>query len=480
LAGSFQFVNGAAFKFERIPFSPGIYFFIGKGGKILYIGKAANLRERLRAYFSYNRSEKIIRLVNEAKKLRVQPLESEIAAILEEAKWIKKIRPKYNILLRDDKNYFFVGFTKEQFPKIFITHQPKIGSRKYEVGSRKIEYIGPFVDGRALRKVLKMIRAYFPYCTCRTPHARICLSSQLRLCPGYCCQYHEVPPPREAEPRKLSQYQETIAHIRSVLAGGIAPLRHVLKKKIESASAKQEFELAAKYKAGLEGLEKILSHRGFIETFSVPAQEEPEREALQELAEVLGLALPPSRIEMYDASMISGTNAVGAMVVFLNGKPEKAEWRLFRIKNASPTNDPAMIAETIARRLRHPEWQFPDLILVDGGKAQLAAAQEAIMGRHSSHYPFAPSSRSAGGRIAAGQARKGNRVKIAVAGIAKGPSRKNDRLLRPRNYAEMKFKSMPAKLQKLLTQIRDETHRFAISYHRKSRKGRMLTRDVPG
>lgn len=425
-------------RLDNLPQKPGVYFFIDRKRQLLYIGKAANLRARLRSYFTGTRSEKTLRLLRESKMIKVEPLESEIAAILEEARWIKRVRPKYNILLRDDKNYFFVGITNPPaggFPRIFVTHQPK--------AQRETDYIGPFVNGRTLRKVLQMIRHYFPYCTCKKPHARICLSAQLGNCPGYCCR-QEVGPSGKVQPPKIKHYQETIAHIRRILQGKTAPLKNELKRKIEVASRAQEFELAADYRRQYEGLEEITKHRGFIEAFAVPGYQEKEENALSELAALIDLAEPPEKIEMYDVSMISGTNAVGAMTVFVDGKADKTQWRLFKIRRAAPTNDPQMLAEVITRRLSHPEWKFPDLILVDGGISQLNASRKEAKS-------------------------------VPVAAISKGEKRKNDRLLYGRPPKSKSFKALPPSLAKFLTKIRNETHRYAISYHRKRRKMQLLS-----
>jgi len=350
---------------------------------------------------------------------------------LKEAEFIKQIRPKYNVLLRDDKNYFFAAITKEKFPRIFVTHQPR--------QIKNAEFIGPFVNGRTLRHVLKLIRKYFPYCTCNKLHSRICLQAQLSNCPGYCCR-------RDSRPSKeeLRRYADNIRRIKAILRGRIGSLKTNLKKRVERASRLQNFELAAEYRRHYEGLEAISRHRGFIETFTLT--EPPVSvgiRAMEQLAGLMRLKEIPERIEIYDISMISGANAVGAMTAFVAGQPARYEWRLFRIRKAKPTDDPGMMAEVISRRLSHPEWRLPDVIIVDGGISQLNAARYASR-------KFAK--------------------RIALAAIAKGAVRKNDRLIFGKPAKVISFKRLPPELAQFLAGARDETHRFAVSYHRRRRK----------
>lgn len=419
---------------EKIPRSPGLYFFIGAKNEVLYVGKAANLRERLRSYFPASVSEKIWRLRQESKKLKVLALDSEIDALLKEANFIKKNRPKYNVLLRDDKNYFFAGFTKEEFPRIFLTHQPS--------QSRNLEYLGPYVSGRAIKVTLRLIRRAFPYCTCRTPHARICIQSQLGLCPGYCCQTSRIA--SESEKR---EYDAHIADIRKVLTGK----HHVLQKELCSAlhsySQQRRFEEAAKIRDQILGLKRVMGHRGLIQTFEM---EGPQRAiiAIAKLQKILGMPKFPVRIECYDASEISGRYAVGAMTAFINGEPQKTEWRLFKIKRVGEKGDPAHLKEILTRRLSRRDWALPGLIIIDGSKTQLAVAERALENAN---------------------------LKIPAAAIAKGEKRgKNDRLIWDSGRKIKSLRLLRKGANRLLAHIRNETHKFAISYHRKLRRSSLV------
>jgi excinuclease ABC subunit C len=429
-------------KLERIPNSPGVYFFIGKKNKILYIGKAANLRERIRSYFLESASPKITRLRSEAKTLKILPLRSEIEALIKEASFIKHHRPKYNILMRDDKNYFFVVFTKETFPKILITHQPrrwKVGAPTETSEPKKIknyEVLGPYVSGKALRTTLRLIRRIFPYCTCLKPHHRICLQSQLGLCPGICCRKNVTPTKEE----KLS-YQAAIRHIKKILKGESDSLERELKKALEEASRQKRFEEAARIRDELQGLSRILEHRGVI--IPVETKETPEaRSTLEALQKILGMEAFPYRIECYDASVLAGTHAVGAMTSFKNGVPDTSAWRLFRMRKKAKPNDPAQISEMIARRLKHREWELPQLIIVDGGQAQYNAAWRAV---------------------------RQEKLKITIAAIAKGKPQ-HDRLLWGKPSRRIDFKNLPPPVRNFLLRLRDATHRFALSYHRRRRR----------
>ncbi|MBI2053075.1 MAG: GIY-YIG nuclease family protein, partial [Candidatus Ryanbacteria bacterium] len=184
---------------SKAPSSPGVYLFGDRRGKPLYIGKAANLRARLRSYLAPGWKENMLR---EAKTLGWHKLSSDIEALIEESRLIKEYKPRYNILFRDDKNYFFVVITRDKFPRIYLTHQPqgqksKIKGQKSKVKSQRSktknqkssEYIGPFTDGNSIKRVLRLLRTAFPYCTCSslTRHKRRCVNAEIGKCLGFCC-----------------------------------------------------------------------------------------------------------------------------------------------------------------------------------------------------------------------------------------------------------------------------------------------------
>src|SRR3989338_5776622 len=211
--------------------NPGIYIFYQN--KIpLYIGKASNLKNRLQSYLKIT-DFKTEALHRETDNLKIISLRSNIEALIVESKLIKELKPKYNILWRDDKNYFYVAITKEKFPKIFITHQPQ---------RLKADYIGPFTDGNSLKIILRLIRRFIPYCTCK-PHLRLCLNSQINNCPGYCCNKQIT-----AIKQQITDYKKNITKIKNILTG---------KDKKFIRQLKDPYELLI--------LEKIWEHEPYLE-----------------------------------------------------------------------------------------------------------------------------------------------------------------------------------------------------------------------
>ena len=428
-------------KRKEIPSHPGVYFFKGPKGEILYVGKAVNLRQRLGSYFreSTLHTPAKIKMLEEATDITWRETESEIEALITEAFLIKRHRPRYNILMRDDKNYYFVAFTKENFPRVFLTHQPfdtslfsltekDAGRKKSDI---KFSYVGPFTEGASIKRVLRMLRRIFPYCTCSEKHIRLCQNAGLNLCLGDCC----LRAPEELN-ISLETYKKNIASIKNILSGKHKKLVLDLEAEMERASEDKNFERAAKIRDQLFGLERIFAHSLVIKK-DLAGQ---GQKALVELQILLQLKEIPVRIEGYDISNIQGNFAVGSMVVFTDGMPDKDEYRKFKIKTISGANDPAMINEVIRRRLTHPEWPRPNVMLIDGGKTQLAAALSARKG-----------------------ARLGEEKDMKIISIAK----REEELYIPGRSQPLKLQRMPIYLLHLIQQIRDEAHRFAISYYRK-------------
>ena len=436
---------------KQITTKPGVYIF-RQGGKILYVGKAANLKKRLAqyinfgnvrlspdlsrdsrscitglaSYFRKNVGEKVKQMLREATSLDWIETSSEIEAFLKEAELIKKYRPKYNIVLRDDKNYFYVGITKERLPRVFITHQ----SSK----NKTANYIGPFTSGASLKLVLKLLRRIFPYCTCKVSHKRPCLNTQIGRCPGYCC----LTSPKE---NQTAEYLKNIKGIEAVLGGRRKKIIRLFKKEMKAAVKNQEFEKAAKLRNQIYGLENIFSHRPFITNGprKSPSDHWPKIE--KGLKIILGIENNMSRVEGYDISNISGQEATGSMVVFAEGKPNRAEYRKFRIKTVRGISDVGMLKEVVERRLNHPEWTRPDFMLIDGGRAQLNTVLKVL--KTKKIWP-----------------------RIAVAALAK----REEELYLPGRVSPMPLKNLPQVLAQFLQRVRDESHRFARVYHHKLRE----------
>lgn len=400
-------------KINQLPKTAGVYA-LKKSDGFLYVGKAVNLRERVKNHFGKTGYRDNL-FMNQAQKIGYIKTDSEIEALILEANLIKKYQPKYNVMWRDDKNYFFVGITKENFSRVFITHQTKL----------KIDYIGPFVDGRALRQTLRILRKAFPYYTVKKHPLALCSWCHLGLCPG--------PNPVKSE------YQKNIRNLIAVLKGKRKNILEKLKIEMRLASKRNDFEKAAAVRDQILALEKVISHtrtkrRVKIRFISSTVWKKTEKE----LKKILKTRKKISKIEAYDVSNIQGKMATGSMVTFINGKPNKNLYRKFKIRIEGKPNDTAMIKETLSRRLAHEEWGFPDLILIDGGRGQLNIALRCL---------------------------KPEFQRIGAMALAK---RKNELFVEGRKEPVF-LKSLPREIFNLILQLRDEAHRFALSYHRKLR-----------
>jgi excinuclease ABC subunit C len=397
---------------KKIPQSPGIYMFL-KGNNPLYIGKAKNLKKRLASYKNSN-SLKIKSLLQEATKLKYIVLKNELLAFLKEAEYIKKYQPKYNIILRDDRNYFYVAISKEKINKVFITHKTNL---------KNFDYFGPFIEGKTLKIILKSIRKIFQFCNCKENHLRECINAQMNLCPGWCCIKNS-----KIEKDEILKYKKNIKAIKLFLKGKIEKAR-------ELATSKEEFDLL---------IEKI---KDLIEKSFIFENEKLELnfydiKAIEDLKNLLKIK-KIERIEAYDISHWNMNFPYGVMIVWENKNNifgfNKNEYRVFKIKTIKKPDDPKMIKEVLERRLKHKEWQFPDLILIDGGKVQLEKAKEVA-----------------------------SKFDIKVISIGKG------KMELYFNNKKIKIENLPFNLSNLILKINKESHRFAISFHRKIRQKSFL------
>ncbi|MDP2676801.1 MAG: GIY-YIG nuclease family protein [bacterium] len=426
-------------KSKNIPHTPGIYFFSARGGsafggknKIIYIGKAKNLKERISSYFSRQNTDiRKINMVREATTLIWQETLSDAEALIQESELIKKYRPKYNIVMRDDKQYFYVRFSDEEFPRITLTHQPnKTQSSKPKAQS---SFIGPFTDGASLKQTLKLLRRAFPYCTCKEKHKRICQHASIGNCLGICCidsAYKKALFPDYTH--RVSHYKKNVHSIKNVLSGKGKKMTEQMQKDMARLSRIQHYEKAALIRDQLYALENIFSHKHILR------REETvyAHKGVVYLKNILHTHENPKRIEAYDISNIQGKDAVGSMVVFTDGKPDKNEYRKFNIRLPARPNDVGMMKEIIARRFSNP-WPLPDVMVIDGGKAQLNAALHGI---------------------------KNQELRIKVIALAK----REEELYLPSGKI-IKLKEGPKPLLHLLQYIRNEAHRFAITFHRRKR-----------
>lgn len=400
----------------KIPPISGVYSFNGSKGEILYIGKARNLVNRVGSYFGHQTRPMILKMLSLARTLTWQETASEIEALILESSLIKKHHPRFNTMLRDDKQYFYVSLSDDKFPKLSVGHQPGDDSKKV---------IGPFTDGSALELTLKELRKIFPYCTCKQKHNRFCLNYHIGNCLGFCCLKNAV------GHAAATEYQANIKAVSDILSGKRRLIIRKMIKNLAVLAAKNDFDKADKLKIKVRKLRQIFENASIIRRLS------EKREALKQLKDFFGLPESPIRIEGYDISNIQGSFAVGSMAVFVNGQPDKSQYRKFKIKTVIGANDTAMLAEVLTRRLGHPEWSMPQLFVIDGGKGQLNTAISVIG--------------------------KG----IPIISVAKDDRHHGESVFSWSDKKPVKLTSLPQAARNLILAIDAEAHRFAISYYRK-------------
>lgn len=405
-------------KLKAIPLTSGVYLMKDATGKVIYAGKAVSLRKRVQSYFtrSQNIHPKTRLLVAEVADIDHIETSSEAEALLLEASLIKKYKPKYNVELRDDKSYPYIEVTNDPFPKISI-QRPREKVKGYK-------YYGPYVDARLIREALSLIRKIFPFRTCEPFAQKECLDYHIGLCGAPCVG-------------KISRrdYMRNIRNVCLILEGKKDALYKGLKRDMESLAQEKKFEQAAQVRDQIRAIGALYSGTRDINYYK-------EAEQLQR---ALSLPRRPERIETFDISNIMGHQAVGSMVSFVNGKPDKSNYRRFRIKEVKGIDDVGMIAEVVRRRyrrLKNEGLPYPDLIVIDGGKGQLSSA--------------------CGELDALG-------VAIPVAALAK----REEEVFLPKRRNPIRLSHRSLALQ-LLQCMRDEAHRFAVTYHRHLRKEAML------
>jgi excinuclease ABC subunit C len=425
-------------KLKTLPKTPGVYLYRNNKNRVIYVGKAINLKNRVTSYFRGEHDAKTEELVKNITNLEWIEVESEFEALIVEADLIKRYKPKYNIRFRDDKNYSYLKISGREYSRVSIAHQ---------ITDHEAKYLGPFTDAFALKSVLKMARYIYPFCTCDKQGDEVCLYYHLNLCPGHSEKYISA-----------KDYQKNIKGLIKLFSGKTKAIESEIKLKMRKAAENREYERAAEYRDKLSYIKKIQHAKLFSD------RELSADAGLKQLAEEINLEEIPKRIECFDISNIMGTSAVGSMVVFKNGIASPKDYRRFQIKTVKGADDFASMAEVLKRRFRHisrhsefiseskkiPKqvrddkkgWDLPDLIIIDGGKGQLSA----VLGRI--NIPSDVRVVSLAKRIEEIFSRENNKYKITY--------------LKPESEAMF-----------LVQRIRDEAHRFAITYHR-NLKGREL------
>jgi len=397
-------------KIKDIPASCGVYLFFGKNKEILYIGKASNLKKRITSYFQKHHALRIANLVSRIKDLDYITTSSSAEALIYEARLIKEKKPKYNIELKDDKSYPFLQLTiKEKFPRLFITR------RKKDDGSL---YYGPYTNVKLLKKALEVMRNTFLLRSCKNLPKKACLKADIGNCVAPCDGSISE-----------GEYKKIVEVLRLFLEGDKETLLKKLSSRMKKLSDNMEYEKARLLRDRIEALSAMWKGR------KAPP---PLNREIKRLKEVLGLEVLPARIEAFDISNIMGTEAVGSMVTFFSGRPQKDEYRRFRIKNVTKIDDYAMIRELIRRRYSRAlmeNLRLPDLILIDGGRGHLNTAKNELD--------------------------KVGPVNIPVVSIAK----ETECIYTQKDRGPLRLSKREPAL-KLIMKIRDEAHRFAISYHK--------------
>ncbi len=341
----------------KLPDKPGVYFF-KKGKTILYIGKATSIRSRTRSYFSKDliatRGPTIVDMVFKASNITWQETDSVLESLLLEAELIKKYQPYYNVQEKDDKSFNCVVITREDFPKVLVIRKRELVSDNLAKKKYQAVY-GPFTNGMQLREALKIIRRIFPY---------IDDQSSKRDNAEFYRQIGLSPETNNEETKKI--YKETIKNLKLFFSGKKKDVVRNMKKEMKEKAKEKNFEYAAKIRNRMFALE----HINDISLLKEDAVSSLEKKYFDTRASF--------RIEAYDIAHMSGKNMVGVMVVIEDGQATKQEYKKFIVRTQSGSNDTGALEEVLSRRLRHIEWGLPNLIAVDGGKAQENVAKQVL------------------------------------------------------------------------------------------------------
>ena len=409
----------------NIPKNSGCYLYKNKSGEILYIGKASNLNSRVRSYWqkSTNHTPAKHSMVKQVKNIEILETDSEIEALLLEANLIKKHMPPYNVDRKDDKRFLYVKISvDDEIPTVRAT-------RKIDKSGR---YFGPYISASAVRETLRAIRKIWPYCTQKKIANKLCFYYQINRCLGICGGIVE----------KKEYIEKVIKPIIMFFEGRKDKIIKNMKRKKTTLLKSGDEEAAAKIEYYLNNMKHVLEHANII------SLSEKYSADVIELSKLLTLSKIPERIEGYDISNIFGKDAVGSMVVFSDGEANKSEYKKFKIKiGEGIANDVGMLKEVITRRFGN-DWPLPDLIIVDGGKAQRNAVMSIL---------------------------KKKDIDIPVLAVSKGQGLRSakapDKIFFPGEKEALELPLASPALH-IIKRVRDEAHRFAVSYHKILRKKR--------
>lgn len=453
-------------KLASLPVNPGVYFHKSKTGEIIYVGKAAVLKNRVKQYFQSTQfavqrmDVKTRALVAEIADTDWVETESEIDALFLEAEMIKRYMPRYNILLRDDRSLIFVRIDmKSDWPTVSFTRNPF---------DDKAEYFGPFYNGFAVKKALRYLRRVFPYYTKPTAirsankksgsdpeQKRLDLDDHLGLSPVG---------------MSSDEYKANLRKLISYIKGNRKKLIVDLEREMKNAAKNQDFEMAAIIRNKLRNLKELQQRIMFGDKEFLDISKD---KALRDITDLLCLPNIPTRIEGFDVSHMGGKDVVASMVVFKNGVSDRGDYRKF--KTHSERNDDFYnMNEVITRRLSQKNlksWGKPDLILIDGGKGQLTAALKARDELDIKSIPFI------------GLAKQYEQIVVKDINIDTQKLKQLGGNVNVTDYFTLINLPNSTHVIKLLQRIRDESHRFAVSYHTSIKRAKQtagLLDEIPG
>jgi len=429
---------------KKIPTTPGLYFMKDRLGHVLYIGKAGSLRSRVASYFQpsadieANRGPKIVEMLTKVADVDYLETKDHVEAILQEARLIKDIRPPYNSDLTDDKTFPYLEITvKDDFPGVYITRRPTAKSRLF----------GPFANVGDLRSAVVLLQKIFKFRTCKLEISesdqkrgffRPCILHSIKQCTAPC-----------AARISRADYRIIVKDLIKFLKSKRSVVLRELKKQMDESAGRLDYEKAAMYRDRIRLIEN-LANRGSVdkdvqpEVFAV----EPA-EPLEKLQKLLDSPTPVRVIEGFDIAHIGGSETVGSLVRFIDGRPFKAGYRRYKIKTVKGIDDYACLKEVLIRRFRRAasgEELWPDLVLIDGGIGQLHAAEDAF-----------------------------KELNVSPPKLASLAKREEIIYIAGRDEPLKLAANNPAK--KLLQYVRDEAHRFAQHYHHILRRKKTLAED---
>ncbi|MCX5778114.1 MAG: excinuclease ABC subunit UvrC [Elusimicrobia bacterium] len=421
---------------NRLPRTPGVYLMRDTAGTIIYIGKANNLKARVASYFRTDPSFKTVGIIAALRHIDYVLCASEREALIVERQLINRYQPFYNAMWKDDKSYPYLKITvREDFPRIMLTR------RKIDDGN---QYFGPFPEVQKMKQLLYWMQKIFKWRPCKLSFdathlpplrtVKSCLYFHTNRCPGPC---------RGAV--TAEEYKKSLRFIQLFLKRDYLKLESLWHKEMQEASRGLDFEKAAELRDRISAVRHMdqpvtmreVKNEDLVDSLDMSR-------CLEQMREELSLPRLPVVIEGFDISLLAGTAAVGSMVLFHNGKQSPDRYRRYKIKTVSGTDDYAMLAEVVTRRYRRlmrEKLPLPDLILIDGGKGQLAAAVAAL-----------------------------NQLQLSLPVISL--AKQQEEIFIPGRAAALLLPRRSPVLR-LLQSVRDESHRFALAYHRTLRKRAM-------